>query len=97
MSEIRHPRKAHAWLPTEWDFGGKSEDGIGGPVPHDPLVIYVHNDDYTVEDGCPVFWFSLRETVIDAFNSGKPEDEGLLRIRAGLADLIKWIDGETSE
>jgi hypothetical protein len=93
MSEIRHPQKAHAWLPAEWDFGEKTEDGIGGPIPYDPLIIYVYDDAADdSEDGCAIFWFSLREVVISAFEGTSPGSNGLLRIRAGLADLIKWID-----
>ena len=92
MSEVRHPQKAHAWLPAEWDFGETTEDGIGGPIPYDPLVIYVCDDEDALEDGCAVFWFSLRDVVVSAFEDSPAESKGLRRMRAGLADLIKWID-----
>src|SRR5580765_5715376 len=94
MSEkIRHPQKTHAWFPAEWDFGEKTEDGIGGPIPHDPLIIYAYDDaESDAEDGCAIFWFSLRDVVVAAFEGGKPGDNGLRQIRAGLADLIRWID-----
>jgi hypothetical protein len=90
--EVKHPQRAHAWFPSEWDFGETPQDGIGGPVPLDPLIIYVHDGDFDVEDGIPVFWFSLRDVVTSAAEGSDCDSGGMRRLRDGLTDLIKLFE-----
>lgn len=78
-----------AYFPIEWEE--QDGDGIGGPVPKDPMTIYVGlplGDD----DHLPFWQVSLRELITNVIDARDTSFEIEAKLRDGLRELADMLD-----